>query len=422
MDRDEFLAKLDNKDSMSGVYLDGSDFSGIEIAEADLSESSLIQVNLSSAKLEQVSLAGTFADLMTARKVRFIRCDLASVPFKGSRLDSAQFFECNLEKTSFRQCVLQGAQIRGGAFRQVNLSGAVLEDATLEGLRIEDSGFSEVAARCLRVSNCEFRKSRLYGADLRDAVFENVVFNDTIVNGGDASGATFVSCDLRGLRFGEEDDAGGVVAPKLSGARYDSDTRFPEGFDPAAHGMVRTGKGSTAADELETLEGTFLSAPVEASASIEGLVGAPSWPPQGYTGAEKDRALAERVVETLNGVVESSNVDMPYVGFVLRPEAELVAVLEKYALPSGPAQKVLLGMDPEELEEAEASSDEWWREWHDPENYEKLLRAGTLLAEELTEVTRSYCELGDGWAVSWYWGVSSTGSRVGVLAARLDAD
>jgi hypothetical protein len=177
-----------------------------------------------------------------------------------------------------------------------------------------------------------------------------------------------------------------------------------------------------AEESLNVLEGTFLSGPVNASASIEGLVGAPSWPPQGYAGAEKDRALAERVVETLNGVVESSNVDMPYVGFVLRPEAELVAVLEKYALPSGAAQKVMLGMDPEELEEAEASSDEWWREWHDAEDYEKLLKAGTLLAKELTDVTRSYCELGDGWAVSWYWGVSSTGSRVGVLAARLDGD
>jgi hypothetical protein len=64
------------------------------------------------------------------------------------------------------------------------------------------------------------RGQDLRGEDLKDAFLDDVDLSDTDLRGVDLSGAS-------------------LDGAHLAGARYDAQTRWPEGFDPAQHGAVR---------------------------------------------------------------------------------------------------------------------------------------------------------------------------------------
>jgi len=122
-----------------------------------------------------------------------------------------------------------GADLRG-----VNLSGGILDgadfsDANLEGCSLQD-------ADCYWAT---FFRVRLREANLRGGVF----------CGADLKLADLTGADLRGANFGQDNVDGstqlqGAILTdaltenaKFTGAEYDSDTRFPKGFDPSKHAM-----------------------------------------------------------------------------------------------------------------------------------------------------------------------------------------
>jgi Pentapeptide repeats (8 copies) len=73
----------------------------------------------------------------------------------------------------------------------------------------------------------DFRGGPFAQADFSGVVFDHCDFRDADLTGADLLGCRFFECDLTGARLADAD---------LRGASFDDLTRWPEGFDPQAHG------------------------------------------------------------------------------------------------------------------------------------------------------------------------------------------
>jgi hypothetical protein len=96
---------------------------------------------------------------------------------------------------------LQGADLTGVDLRGVNLRGAILSGCSL--------------------CNADLRGADLTGADLSDARLDGAKFKGACLSAVDASRAR------------------GLASADLTGARYDAQTRWPDGFDPRLWRAVR---------------------------------------------------------------------------------------------------------------------------------------------------------------------------------------
>lgn len=104
------------------------------------------------------------------------------------------------------------AVLRGRSFARSDLYWAILSDSDLSGCNFESAD--------LRGAN--LIGSMLVGCDLRDAdLGVDALGGATRLQGSDLSGAQLHRC-------------------RLQGAQYDEHSRFPDGFDPVAAGMVET--------------------------------------------------------------------------------------------------------------------------------------------------------------------------------------
>ena len=139
---------------------------------------------------------------------------------------------------------LQGAflrrkDLRDADLRRVNLSGATLAEVQLEGALLNDADLRG-AVLGLGEARGWLIGADLTGADLRGAKIR-----------GDIRSAVFDSADLRGAdlrrslavhphpeRAASEEEVTREAAV-FDGAKYDADTRWPDGVDPVAAGAVQ---------------------------------------------------------------------------------------------------------------------------------------------------------------------------------------
>lgn len=125
----------------------------------------------------------------------------------------------------------------------VHLPGTVLQPDDLRGLSLEGADL-----RAERLRGFNLRDARLRGANLSDAVL-----NDCNLENADLVGCRMVGVSLRGARLRGADLRGAdfrgsgaerVLTPgrlegaDFFGALYNAATRWPRGFDPAAHGCA----------------------------------------------------------------------------------------------------------------------------------------------------------------------------------------
>jgi len=226
------------------------------------------------------------------------------------------------------------------------------------------------------------------------------------------------------------------------------------------------------------LEGDTVEALADHSPFVAEALGASTWPPEGYDGAEQDAELAMQISALLANAKESSDIDCPYFAFVLHPDGELQgdehdhidenlaearALIEKAELllgtyeiendadenqgdhqPSNGDREdsvhvededededsdesgesdpryLFINTDPTDLAEKQASGDDWWKEFWDEAEYIARTRAGQLMSRSLTDVFHWTANVGEQWHIAYYQGTSSSGATVGVLSVRLD--
>ena len=109
---------------------------------------------------------------------------------------------------------LGGADLRGAYLRDADLGGAYLEGADLRGADLGDAD--------------------LEGADLWGAYLGDAYLGDA-----DLGGAYLRGADLRGADLGDANlRRANLEGANLGGAYADDRTGWPDGFDPAARGVV----------------------------------------------------------------------------------------------------------------------------------------------------------------------------------------
>jgi hypothetical protein len=100
---------------------------------------------------------------------------------------------------------------------------------------------------CLMTAN--LRHAHLRRANLRGACFQHAHLEDADLREADLRGAELRNCNLEGTDLRGADLRGASLAgstaggkrwrqPLLTDARYDGQTEWPEGFDPAQHGAM----------------------------------------------------------------------------------------------------------------------------------------------------------------------------------------
>ena len=124
---------------------------------------------------------------------------------------------CNAETTVLQplQPTVDTCEIKPEAqCPNADLGDADLHDANLSDAYLHGANLSEANLRGADLSWADLREANLAGADLSEAHLYGV--------------------DLRGASLREAD----LRSANLSGARYDANTQWPEGFDPEAAGAV----------------------------------------------------------------------------------------------------------------------------------------------------------------------------------------
>jgi len=125
------------------------------------------------------------------------------------------FFQADLKGANLKDAVLDGANFSGA-----DLSRACLEDCDLYWAVFFEANLQHANLQSALLAGCDFKGANLTHADLRNA---NLGL-DNLGGATELHGANLTACKVEGAIF--------------AGAQYDSETVFPDGFDPVDHGMV----------------------------------------------------------------------------------------------------------------------------------------------------------------------------------------
>ncbi|WP_437292212.1 pentapeptide repeat-containing protein [Sorangium sp. So ce406] len=144
---------------------------------------------------------------------------------------------------------LQYDSLRGINLAGLDLHRAKLDGADLEGSVLDGATLRAAALEGARLLRCSLVEARLQGCWAKDADFRKAVLTKAKLDAADLTGADLREADLHlalvwGARFsgarldGADMRCLQLEAAKLRGATCDLKTRWPEGFDPEAHGVL----------------------------------------------------------------------------------------------------------------------------------------------------------------------------------------
>ena len=152
--------------------------------------------------------------------------NLGVTDLRRADCDGMRLPEVNLDRSCMEAASLYHANLTQASLVSVNLRHADLKTAILR------------RARCVLA---DLRGARMVETDLRDADFTEADLREANLRKADAGGAVFRHADLRlaDLR-GSDLSTADLLQARLTGALASEHTRWPEGFDHAAAGVVAT--------------------------------------------------------------------------------------------------------------------------------------------------------------------------------------
>jgi Pentapeptide repeats (8 copies) len=116
----------------------------------------------------------------------------------------------------------------------VDLRRARLENACLNGARLSRAHLEASALNGAQLQDAALWAVHFEEAILENANLVNAQLNSATLNKAHLRGARLEGADLRGASFSEAD----LTAVSFKGARANSKTIWPEGFDPTAAGVL----------------------------------------------------------------------------------------------------------------------------------------------------------------------------------------
>ena len=119
-----------------------------------------------------------------------------------------------------------------------------MTDFDWQGARFDRGYWRGIDARGVDFFGAHLVEVGMRNAHLSDAILKQADMRDCVLVGADLQGADLRGADLRGANL----ESAVLREAKLNSAKYDHNTRFPDGFDPgAALMMASSGAGELAA-------------------------------------------------------------------------------------------------------------------------------------------------------------------------------
>jgi uncharacterized protein YjbI with pentapeptide repeats len=138
--------------------------------------------------------------------------------------------------------------LEDGALERVDLSGANLEEAGFRGANLKEADLRRANLIRANLSGADLRTANLREADLsgavlrtanlREAILSGAVLVGANLRGADLRGADLVGASLNGADLREATLKGAnlagafLIGADLGHAKYNDDTRWPDGFTP----------------------------------------------------------------------------------------------------------------------------------------------------------------------------------------------
>ncbi len=245
------MAKITRTDVESLIKKDGSaitlhnrDLQHLNLAELDLRGADLSLANLREVKLSRTNLSD--ANLSGAG-LTGASCSQAS--FTSANMRDAHLDRATLQQANLREANLRGANLRGANLSRTNMGQIALNEADLfeADLREADLREADLASASLIRANlvsanlqhanlvaADLSRANLSRADLREASLHQAHLDDANLSQANLQGANLTGADLHGADLREAD----LFQADLRGARYNRQTKWPEGFTPYDVGMI----------------------------------------------------------------------------------------------------------------------------------------------------------------------------------------
>jgi hypothetical protein len=143
-----------------------------------------------------------------------------------------------------RPLILDRARLVNARLRYAHLANADLHFADLTGAVLRGADLTRADLTGASLRETVLVETSLYQADLRDAILAQAMAEEADLRGTDLTRADLTAvhlrharldfADLRGANLSEAD----LTGASLRDALADNDTTWPDGFDPAAAGVV----------------------------------------------------------------------------------------------------------------------------------------------------------------------------------------
>jgi uncharacterized protein YjbI with pentapeptide repeats len=247
--------KLNDTD-MSNTNITEASITSLDASNLKLKNSQIVDTDIESVDLSNASFEGANLEGSTLRKVILFGADLQetnleSVIFNGILYDESTRFPDNFEVTTGDfYWIGPHANVSNleSGYRRVKLVGRDLERINFSQSSILlDASFSNLQGANFKEANLRlgiFRESNLENASFCDADLTNVNFQGSNMSNSNLQNALLYTANLNGsnlrnanllntdFSYARLDDV------DLQDAIYNSQTQFPEYFDPIAAGAI----------------------------------------------------------------------------------------------------------------------------------------------------------------------------------------
>jgi uncharacterized protein YjbI with pentapeptide repeats len=148
----------------------------------------------------------------------------------------------DLTATDLRHADLEHADLHGANLLDGSLRGAFLVGANLEGAPLtdlQDAICTNANLREAALPSANLRAKSLNGADLQRAILIDADLRDASIFDADLRGAMLDGADLQAAQLSDSDlREASLRGANLTGAFATTGTRWPDGFDPNAAGVI----------------------------------------------------------------------------------------------------------------------------------------------------------------------------------------
>lgn len=156
-------------------------------------------------------------------------------------LSKAQLYEANLSRANLYQANLQEANLQDANLSKANLIDTDLQEANLRGANLKEALYNEKTKFPLntqlpndtmlkiapesQLNNKDLSRLPLQGADLSHANLSSTNLSESNLSRANLSGANLSYANLN--------------VTNLKDTKYNNKTKFPQGFEPEAAGMIK---------------------------------------------------------------------------------------------------------------------------------------------------------------------------------------